>query len=157
MTPRPLRTGAHFPALALAAAFVTLLAGCDRAPGDVRDWTAADHDQPPEADQAPQPGRGGRAGQNQAQAPGPDPDLIDIAWQRNCLDCHGRMGRGDGPKGMGVRAPDLTRAEWQSQVTDQQITETIRKGRGKMPAFPRLPAQVVDGLVKRIRGTRSAP
>ena len=56
-----------------------------------------------------------------------------------------------------LRAPDLTRSEWQAQVTDAQITETIRKGRNKMPAFAALPEQVVVGLVARIRKNRAAP
>ena len=157
MAPRQQPTGARLSSLALLVTLTAALAACDRAPGDVRDWAAADHDQPPEANQAPQPGRGGRGSQGAQQAPGPDPDLVDIAWQRNCQDCHGRVGHGDGPKGMGVRAPDLTRAEWQGQVSDAQIIETIRKGRGKMPSFASLPPQVLDGLVKRIRGTRGAP
>jgi Spy/CpxP family protein refolding chaperone len=155
MTPRHHPTGARASALALAACLAALTAACDRAPGDARDWTAADHDQPPEANQAPQPGRGGRGSQGQ-QPPGGETDLVDVAWQRNCMECHGRIGHGDGPKGMGVRAPDLTRPEWQAQVTDAQITEVIRKGRGKMPAFASLPAPIVDGLVKRVRATRGA-
>lgn len=52
-----------------------------------------------------------------------------------------------------VRAPDLTDPAWQDRVTDAQIAETIRKGRNQMPAFD-LPAQVIDGLVQRIRAAR---
>jgi hypothetical protein len=55
-----------------------------------------------------------------------------------------------------LRVPDLTRADWQQRVTDQEIAETIRKGRNKMPAFD-LPAPVLDGLVKRIRANRARP
>ncbi len=54
-----------------------------------------------------------------------------------------------------VRAQDLTRAEWQSQVTDEQIAEVIRKGRNRMPAFESLPPQVITGLVARIREHRA--
>jgi cytochrome c oxidase cbb3-type subunit 3 len=151
MTPRQIPFGARFLSYSLAAALGVALAGCDRAPSDVRDWSAADHDQPPEADQAPPPGRGKKTAGGGAT----DSDLVDVAWQKNCADCHGRGGRGDGPKGMGVRAPDLTRADWQAQVNDAQIVATIRSGRGKMPPFPSLPQQVVDGLVKRIRASRA--
>ena len=49
-----------------------------------------------------------------------------------------------------VQAPDLTRFDWQSQVTDDEIGQTIRKGRNKMPAFD-LPPSVLQGLVQRIR------
>jgi cytochrome c oxidase cbb3-type subunit 3 len=55
-----------------------------------------------------------------------------------------------------LRAPDLTRAEWQSKVTDAEITEVIRKGRNRMPPFASLPDQVVSGLVARIRQSRAA-
>jgi hypothetical protein len=52
-----------------------------------------------------------------------------------------------------LRAPDLTRAEWQARVTDQEILQTIRGGRNNMPKFD-LPPAVLDGLVKRIRSYR---
>jgi cytochrome c oxidase cbb3-type subunit 3 len=84
-----------------------------------------------------------------ADAP-PDDTLVELAWQRNCSRCHGATGRGDGPEGPMVRAPDLTRAEWQAAVTDEGIGQVIRKGRNKMPAFD-LPDEVVRGLVARIR------
>jgi cytochrome c oxidase cbb3-type subunit 3 len=55
-----------------------------------------------------------------------------------------------------LRVPDLGRAEWQDRTTDQDMAETIRKGRNKMPAFD-LPAPVLDGLIKRIRALRARP
>lgn len=118
---------------------------CDTTSTDVRQWAPSDHDQPP-------------ASQGQVTArpdtDGPDPTLIDLAWRRNCATCHGNSGRGDGPQGPMVRTPDLTRGEWQEKVADDDIAQTIRKGRNKMPAFE-LPDQVVEGLVKRIRSARS--
>lgn len=128
-----------------AAAFAFAVAACDPAPSDVREWTPADHDQParPGAQVSARPaGEGGDTG------------LVDLAWQRNCFTCHGPRGRGDGPQGPMVRAPDLTDPAWQDRVTDAQIAETIRKGRNQMPAFD-LPAQVIDGLVQRIRAARA--
>jgi cytochrome c oxidase cbb3-type subunit 3 len=53
-----------------------------------------------------------------------------------------------------MRAQDLTSAEWQSQVTDQQLADSIRKGKNRMPAFAALPPQVITGLVARIRANR---
>jgi mono/diheme cytochrome c family protein len=53
-----------------------------------------------------------------------------------------------------VRAPDLTRPEWQDAVTDEQIASVIRGGRNKMPSFD-LPDTVVKGLVARIRVRRA--
>ncbi|WP_423790348.1 c-type cytochrome, partial [Listeria monocytogenes] len=71
--------------------------------------------------------------------------MIELAWRRNCASCHGASGRGDGPQGPMVRAPDLTRQEWLDTITDDEIARTIRKGKNKMPAFE-LPDQVVEGL-----------
>ena len=54
-----------------------------------------------------------------------------------------------------VRAPDLTRPDWQGKVTDAEILQSIRKGKNKMPAFDgALPPQVLEGLVQRIRAVR---
>jgi mono/diheme cytochrome c family protein len=127
---------------------VIALAACDPAPSDVREWTAADHDQPASVQSAaaPRPRGSARAGDG-------DLDLSEIAWERNCAVCHGRTGRGDGPQGPMMRAPDLTRTDWQEKVSDQDILETIRKGRNKMPAFD-LPEQALKGLVQRIRTNR---
>ncbi len=126
-------------------ALSALVAACDRAPGGAREWSPSDHDQAPGAGATP-------SGQARAQ-PGGDTTLVDLAWSKNCASCHGASGRGDGPQGPMVRAPDLTRADWQSRVTDQEILETIRKGRNKMPAFD-LPQPVLEGLVQRIRALR---
>ncbi len=124
--------------------------GCDRGSRDVREWKAADHDQP----LGQQPGQVAARPRGSAQE-GPDQSLVEIAWQRNCATCHGQRGRGDGPQGPMMRAPDLTRADWQTQVTDDQMAEVIRKGRNKMPPFAALPDQVVTGLVGRIRANRT--
>ena len=129
----------------VAALFALLvLPACDPAPSEVREWGPGDHDQP-------------QAAQGQVTArpdsEGPDPTLIDLAWRRNCAACHGPVGRGDGPQGPMVRAPDLTRADWQANISDDEMAQVIRKGKNKMPAFD-LPDQVVDGLVQRIRAAR---
>lgn len=127
---------------------VIVLVACDPAPSDVREWTAADHDQPASVQSAaaPRPRGSGRPA-------GGEVDLVELAWERNCGACHGARGRGDGPQGPMLRAPDLTRADWQEKVSDRDILETIRKGRNKMPAFD-LPEPVLNGLVQRIRASR---
>jgi mono/diheme cytochrome c family protein len=128
--------------LALCAALA--LAACDRGPSEVREWKPEDHDQAPAA-----------AGQVTARpgTEGVDPTLIDVAWRRNCAPCHGAVGHGDGPQGPMVRAPDLTRAEWQAKISDEEMATIIREGKNKMPKFD-LPDQVVQGLVQRIRAAR---
>ena len=76
--------------------------------------------------------------------------LVDLTWRQQCTSCHGPMGRGDGQMGPMVQAPDLTRADWQSKVTDAEMAATIKTGRNEMPRFD-LPDPVLSGLVARIR------
>ncbi|AKT40834.1 c-type cytochrome [Chondromyces crocatus] len=128
-----------------AAFLLVTQAACDAKTGDVREWTPSDHDQP---------ARPGAQVSARPAGEGFDPGLVDLAWQRNCFTCHGARGRGDGPQGPMVRAPDLTDPAWQGRVTDAQIAETIRKGRNQMPAFD-LPDQVIEGLVQRVRASRA--
>jgi cytochrome c oxidase cbb3-type subunit 3 len=136
--------------IALGAVLLGLLVFWSRgAPADPRDWTPSDHDQPPGQAGQPPPAR--------QKSPHPQQDataLAELAWSRSCVSCHGERGRGDGPQGAMVRAPDLTRAEWQAKVTDEEILQTIRNGRNSMPKFD-LPPAVLDGLVKRIRANRA--
>jgi cytochrome c oxidase cbb3-type subunit 3 len=130
-------------------AVAATVAACSEG-GEIREWQPGDHDQA--NNQAPQvsaraapPGAPGATG-------GVDPGLIDLAWRRNCEKCHGARGRGDGPEGPMVRAPDLTRPEWLEKTSDAQMLEVIRNGKNKMPGFgAALPANVLEGLVTRIR------
>lgn len=113
----------------------------------MREWTPSDHDPPENAsgDQVAEietaPGADGQA----------DAQLVSQAWRKNCQLCHGAAGRGDGPQGPMVQAPDLTRKEWLDATDDAQIEKTIRDGKNKMPPFGHLPDGVVKGLVKRVR------
>jgi cytochrome c oxidase cbb3-type subunit 3 len=123
-------------------------------PAGATEWTPADHDPPPA--QPAQPGQAAQPPQ-QPQAAQTAPSgaaLAELAWARSCATCHGEGGRGDGPQGPMVRAPDLTRGDWQGRVTDDDIRHTILTGKNSMPKFD-LPASVVDGLVKRIRSRRA--
>jgi mono/diheme cytochrome c family protein len=79
--------------------------------------------------------------------------LVELTWRQQCSACHGALGRGDGQMGPMVKAPDLTREDWQSRVTDAEIAATIKDGKGKMPKFD-VPDPVVQGLVARVRATR---
>jgi cytochrome c oxidase cbb3-type subunit 3 len=122
---------------------LVLVAGCRRAP--TREWRADDHDE--------EPGSG-------AQVPGVAPSaaasagddaLADTMWRSTCAVCHGMLGRGDGPNGPMVKAPDLTEKSFLASRNDAQLAAVIRGGKGKMPAFPQLPPSVVNALVRRVR------
>ena len=119
------------------------LVACDRPPSEgVQEWTPQDHDHLDD--------QGGKAPTN---AEDKAAMLIEAAWSQNCAVCHGPEGHGDGPNGALVKAPDLTRGEWQASVSDQDIATRIREGKGLMPKAE-LPEEVVVGLVARIRALR---
>jgi len=55
-------------------------------------------------------------------------------YKTNCVLCHSATGSGDNATGKAFHAKDLRSAEVQKQ-TDEELTEVIAKGKGKMPAF----------------------
>ena len=151
--PRNLRSNVVAAAIAVGAMLLDLLVFWSRRPpADLKEWSPADHDQPAAGQQGPQ---GQVAPPRQRPAPQQDTaGLVELAWSRNCAACHGEHGRGDGPQGPMLRAPDLTRADWQGRVSDEEIAQTIRSGRNNMPKFD-LPPAVLEGVVKRIRQNRA--
>jgi cytochrome c oxidase cbb3-type subunit 3 len=155
--PRPLATPAGCAArLALAVALGAGV-GCERppSPGSAKEWTPADHHS--QDDDRAQGRPSAPSGSAQA-APGKGDDaaqLVEIAWRQQCATCHGPSGKGDGPMGAMMQAPDLTRAAWQTKASDADIAAVIQSGRNKMPRFD-LPDPVVRGLVARIRSLRGS-
>jgi len=140
----PGRINCHAAAFSLSLA--ASLFGCNGAPADLRTWKASDHDHTanPNADQVQVTDAG-----SPAATRGLD-DVTIVAWEQNCTNCHGPLGRGDGPQGQLVHAADLSRSDWQASITDEAIADTIRLGRGRMPAF-NLPDATVARLVALIR------
>jgi mono/diheme cytochrome c family protein len=80
-------------------------------------------------------------------------NLVEITWRTQCALCHGLGGRGDGPQGPLVHAPDLTRPDWQASTSDAQIGQIISNGKDRMPRFE-FPPAVVKGLIERIRSMK---
>ncbi len=140
-------------ALAIAGAPA---AGCDRHVGSAPEWTPADHhstddDKGQVAAQAPPPAASGSRG-----AKGDDASqLVELAWRQQCATCHGAGGKGDGPMGPMIQAPDLTLSAWQTKASDAEIAAIIQTGKNKMPRFD-LPEVVVRGLVARIRSFKGS-
>jgi cytochrome c oxidase cbb3-type subunit 3 len=124
-----------------------VLAGCDQAPDVTGQWSPAEHDREPASQQGQQTAPTG------SQKPNIQQQLVEIAW-RQCTGCHGPLGHGDGPNGSLVKAPDLTREDWQATVTDEEIGARIRNGKGLMPPNADLPEATLRGLVGRIRTLR---
>lgn len=57
-------------------------------------------------------------------------------WATHCQSCHGKKGKGDGPKSKQLKteAGDFSKATTQSQ-TDGSLYYKIAKGRDDMPGF----------------------
>lgn len=76
-------------------------------------------------------------------------------YARYCISCHGADGRSKTSKGKFSHARDLTDAQWQNDVTDERIFNSIMNGRnvrGNMPAFSdKLNEKDVDELVRYVR------
>jgi mono/diheme cytochrome c family protein len=151
------------PLAVLVAAFL-VAAACDRPPpaDSLQEWTKTDHHSTDDDKTAPGGPTGGAqqvARTSSSGAPGGDvAQLVDLTWRQQCMTCHGSMGHGDGQMGPMVQAPDLTRADWQSKVTDVEMAAMIKAGRNRMPSF-NLPDPVLRGLVARIRslGAEASP
>ncbi len=71
-------------------------------------------------------------------------------YKSKCAMCHGPDGKGSS-MGTKMGAHDFTSADVQKQ-TDAQLTETIAKGKGKMPAYEgKLKDTEIKDLVAYIR------
>ena len=76
-------------------------------------------------------------------------------YNRQCVSCHGRDGRGRTRKGRQTKARDMTNASWQDDVSDERLFNSISNGRGKMPAFrKKISENDVDALVAYVRRMR---
>jgi cytochrome c oxidase cbb3-type subunit 3 len=135
----------EFCAFALAAAGALACNGPPSAES-LPEWTPRDHHSADDEKLAMQQGQApAQRGQATDIA-----QLVDLTWRQQCSGCHGASGRGDGQMGPMLQVRDLTAADWQSQVTNEQIAVTIKNGKNKMPKFD-LPDPVIQGLVQRIR------
>ena len=76
-------------------------------------------------------------------------------YRKYCVSCHGTDGRSKTSKGKFNHARDLTNAEWQDDVSDERIFNSIMNGRevaGTMPAFSRkINQKEAESLVNFVR------
>lgn len=151
----------ELPALAALVALAALAAAaCDKPPSDegVREWTPEDHDHAEERMRAvngqQQAGRTAPRAAGDGGGAADQAAVVELTWRNQCAQCHGMGGHGDGPNGPMLKAPDLTRAEWQNGVKDEEIAGIIKNGKNLMPRFD-LSDKVVEGLVARIRASRA--
>jgi len=76
-------------------------------------------------------------------------------YRRYCVSCHGNDGKAKTSKGKFSHARDLTDAQWQADVSDERLFNSIMNGRnvrGNMPAFSdKLNEREVNSLVTFVR------
>jgi mono/diheme cytochrome c family protein len=93
------------------------------------------------------PGFASTAGTNVRTAP--------QLYRRHCVSCHGSDGKAKTSKGKFSHARDLTDAQWQADVSDERIFNSIMNGRnvrGNMPAFAdKIKETEVNSLVSFVR------
>src|SRR5215218_5069244 len=80
-------------------------------------------------------------------------------YRRHCISCHGTDGKSKTSKGRYSHARDLTDAQWQADVSDERLFNSIMNGRnvrGNMPAFSnKLNEKEVNSLVSFVRGLKA--
>ena len=82
---------------------------------------------------------------------------FDVAalYNSKCAKCHGRDGRAQSLHAKHVHARDLTAADWQNDVSDERIFNSISNGKGKMPSFKKsLSEDQINSLVTYVRRLR---
>lgn len=78
-----------------------------------------------------------------------------VLYRKYCVSCHGTDGRSKTSKGKFNHARDLTNSEWQDDVSDERIFNSIMNGRevaGTMPAFShKINQKEAESLVNFVR------
>lgn len=76
-------------------------------------------------------------------------------FRRHCVSCHGKDGKAQTSKGKFSHARDLTNSQWQDDVSDERIFNSIMNGRnvsGNMPSFSnKLNEKEAESLVNFVR------
>jgi cytochrome c oxidase cbb3-type subunit 3 len=88
--------------------------------------------------------------------PNAAPRSAAAIYAKDCASCHGKDGRGKTIKGKLNHARNLSEAQWQENVSDERIFNSINNGKGKkMPAFgKRLSDAEIDSLVPYVRALK---
>lgn len=76
-------------------------------------------------------------------------------FNSKCAKCHGRDGRAKTFWGRRTHARDLSSSEWQNDVSDERLFNSITNGKGKMPSYKKsLSESQIDELVNYVRRLR---
>jgi cytochrome c553 len=77
---------------------------------------------------------------------------VGSLYDKKCAECHGKDGRSKSFRGRHTHARDLTDVQWQEEVSDERIYNSISNGKGKMPAFgKKLSDAEINSLIKYVR------
>jgi mono/diheme cytochrome c family protein len=71
-------------------------------------------------------------------------------FKAKCAMCHGPDGKGETSTGKAMKAGDFASPDVQ-KMSDEDLSEAISKGKGKMPAYKTFTADQVKDLVAYVR------
>jgi mono/diheme cytochrome c family protein len=92
--------------------------------------------------------------------PLPESEGEQLYLDMKCPTCHGYQGSGDGfmSAGLQPKPADFSSAEALGQITDAQLTDAIRNGKGSnMPSYVQFTDHQVAELVRYIRSLSQPP
>ena len=76
-------------------------------------------------------------------------------YNSKCAKCHGRDGRSKTTRGRLAHSRDLSKSDWQDDVSDERIYNSISNGKGKMPSFKKsLTDAQINSLVTYVRSLK---
>ena len=75
-------------------------------------------------------------------------------FKQKCAKCHGQDGAGNN-YGQIIGATNLTDPEWQQRADDKRIINSIKHGKGQMPAFSeKFSEEQITSLMSHVRTLR---
>ena len=77
-------------------------------------------------------------------------NTAEATYKAKCAMCHGPDGKGETSTGKMMKAGDFASPDVQ-KMSDADLTDTISKGKGKMPAYKTLTPDQIKDLVGYVR------
>jgi mono/diheme cytochrome c family protein len=77
-------------------------------------------------------------------------NTAEATYKAKCASCHGPDGKGETAAGKAMKVKDLASADVQ-KMSDAELSDSITKGKGKMPASKTLTPDQVKDLIAYVR------
>jgi mono/diheme cytochrome c family protein len=77
-------------------------------------------------------------------------NTAEATYKAKCAMCHGADGKGETATGKAMKVKDFASEEVQ-KMSDADLSDTISKGKGKMPAYKTLTPEQVKDLAAYVR------